>query len=145
VPLVARLAGYSRALPGDLAGSFVDRVEHPLCGEASSDASPSPYSPGVKVAPGLLLIAVVTNTRSPQTIGLECARPGMAVRHRMFSPVRVFQLSGRFCPSATLCSSGQAAASWTTVGLRGGSENQPYVTDTRLNPANRLYLADGLA
>src|ERR1700752_1627380 len=39
--------------------------------------------------------------RLPQTIGLECARPGIVVRQRMFWPVFVFHSSGRFCPSAT--------------------------------------------
>ena len=41
----------------------------------------------MNVAPPRLLIAVVTKTRSPQTIGLECARPGIGVRHRTFAPV----------------------------------------------------------
>src|SRR5688572_16824519 len=46
-------------------------------------------------------MAVVTNNRSPQTTGLECPKPGIAVRHRMFSPVFTFQVSGKFAPSAT--------------------------------------------
>ena len=53
------------------------------------------------MASGRLLIALVTKIRSPQTTGLECASPGMGVRHRMFSPVLPFQRSGRCCPSAT--------------------------------------------
>src|SRR5215207_10647443 len=58
-----------------------------LCGERSSDESPPPYRPGLNVASGRLLMALVTKIRSPQTTGLECASPGMGVRHRMFSPV----------------------------------------------------------
>src|SRR5690349_4329015 len=38
--------------------------------------------------------------RLPQTIGLEWARPGIGVCHRIFSPVLAFHWSGRFCPSA---------------------------------------------
>ena len=68
--------------------------------ERSSEASPSPYRPGRKVAFGRLLIALVTKMRSPQTIGLECARPGIGVRQRMFSPVLTFQVSGSPCCSA---------------------------------------------
>src|SRR5262245_37956780 len=44
-------------------------------------------------------MAVVTYTRSPQTMGLECARPGIAAVHRMFSPVATFHEAGRFWPS----------------------------------------------
>jgi hypothetical protein len=51
----------------------------------------------LKVALGRALIALVTKIVSPQTIGLECASPGIGVRHRMFSPVEGFQVSGRFC------------------------------------------------
>src|SRR3954466_14420257 len=72
-----------------------------LCRERSSDASPSPYSPFLNVASGRLLIAVVTKTRLPQTIGLECARPGIGVRQRTCSPLVPFHLSGRCWPSAT--------------------------------------------
>src|SRR5260221_10255483 len=69
--------------------------------DRSSDASPSPYRPGRNVAFGLLLTALVTKTRSPHTTGLECARPGIGVRHRTFSPLAPSQRSGRCCPSAT--------------------------------------------
>src|ERR1043165_4445539 len=71
------------------------------CSERSCDASPSPYRPGRKVAFGSLLTALVTNILSPQTTGLECASPGIGVRHRMFSPVLTSHLSGRFCFSTT--------------------------------------------
>ena len=71
------------------------------CVDRSVDASPSPYSPGRNVAFGSLLTALVTNTRSPQTIGLECARPGIGVRQRTCSPVFGFQASGSCWPSAT--------------------------------------------
>src|SRR6187200_3041353 len=70
-------------------------------GDRSSEESPSPYSPGLKVALGFALIAVVTNTRLPQTTGLECPSPGSEVRQRMLSPVFTSQLSGRFCLTAT--------------------------------------------
>ncbi len=43
----------------------------------------------------------MTKRRSPQTTGLECASPGIGVRHNTFSPVFGSQRSGRFCPSAT--------------------------------------------
>src|SRR6187200_2169333 len=39
--------------------------------------------------------------RSPQTTGLEWARPGIAVFQRMFFAFGPFQVSGRFWPSAT--------------------------------------------
>src|SRR6185436_21086783 len=71
------------------------------CGVRSSDASPSPYSPGLNVAFGLLLIALVTKIVSPDTIGLECARPGTVVFQKMFSPFAGFHVSGRFCFSLT--------------------------------------------
>src|SRR3954471_15063233 len=51
-------------------------------------------------------MALVTKTRSPQTIGLECARPGIDVRHRMLSPVVPFHRSGRCWPSATPAAAG---------------------------------------
>src|SRR5215217_2931188 len=71
------------------------------CFERSVDASPSPYKPGRNDAFGSVLTAEVTKIRFPQTTGLECARPGIAVRQRMFWPVFPFHSSGRFCPSAT--------------------------------------------
>jgi hypothetical protein len=46
------------------------------------------------------LTALVTKTRSPQTIGLECASPGIGVRQRTCSPVLGFQVSGSRIPSA---------------------------------------------
>jgi hypothetical protein len=61
----------------------------------SSDAVPAPYSPFLKVASGFVLTAVVMNTRSPQTTGLEWDRPGMAAFHAMLVPVFVFQETGR--------------------------------------------------
>src|SRR5215207_1346065 len=67
----------------------------------SLDASPSPYRPGRKEASGSLLTELVTKILSPQTTGLECARPGIGVRQRTFSPFAPSQRSGRFCPSAT--------------------------------------------
>jgi len=52
----------------------------------SSEASPSPYSPRLNPASGLLLTAVVTKMRSPQTIGLECASPAIGVFHPILVP-----------------------------------------------------------
>src|SRR5688572_15004474 len=46
-------------------------------------------------------MAVVTNTRSPQTMGLEWARPGNRVFQAMFLPSAADQVSGRRVPSAT--------------------------------------------
>ena len=48
----------------------------------------------------LPLIALVTKMRSPQTTGLECARPGIGVRQRMPSFEVAFHVSGRSCPFA---------------------------------------------
>src|SRR5712691_13571814 len=67
----------------------------------SSDAVPSPYRPRLKDASARLLTAVVTNTWSAQTMGLECASPGMRVFHRIWVPCAESQLMGRFCFSAT--------------------------------------------
>src|SRR5438034_3751890 len=53
------------------------------------------------LALGSLPTAVETNTRCPQTIGLETARPGTGAFHNTFSPVETFHLSGAGCPSAT--------------------------------------------
>ena len=43
---------------------------------------------------GSLLIAVETNTRSPQTIGLETATPATGVFHATFSPAGAFHFTG---------------------------------------------------
>src|SRR5712691_6420922 len=67
----------------------------------SSDAVPSPYRPRLKDASARLLTAVVTNTWSAQTMGLECANPGMRVFHRTWVPCAESQLMGSFCLSAT--------------------------------------------
>lgn len=50
---------------------------------------------------GSLLTAVDTNTRSPQTIGLETATPAIGVFHNTFSPVVAFHFTGVGDPSAT--------------------------------------------
>ena len=55
----------------------------------------------MKVALGSDEMAVVTKIWFPQTIGLECARPGMPVFHAMLTPLETFQLVGSFWPSAT--------------------------------------------
>src|SRR6266508_6514655 len=47
-----------------------------------------------------LLIAVDTNTRSPQTMGLETATPGTGVFHATFSPVVAFHFTAVGFPSA---------------------------------------------
>ena len=39
--------------------------------------------------------------RSPQTIGLEWARPGISTFQRMFAPVTPLKVSGKSWPSAT--------------------------------------------
>ena len=49
---------------------------------------------------GLRIGALVTNSTSPQTIGLEWASPGIGLCHNTFAPVTGLQSSGRFCPSA---------------------------------------------
>src|SRR5690349_23860654 len=46
-------------------------------------------------------MAVVTNMRLPQTMGLECAKPGTDTRQRMFVPFSPSHVSGSFIPSAT--------------------------------------------
>src|SRR5438874_1734951 len=50
---------------------------------------------------GSLLTAVDTNTRSPQTIGLDTATPATGVFQRMFSPVEAFHFTAVAVPSAT--------------------------------------------
>ena len=52
----------------------------------SLEASPSPYSPGRKLASGSLLMAVVTNTRSPQTTGVDAPGPAVSACHTSRSP-----------------------------------------------------------
>src|SRR5258705_4649929 len=88
----------------------------------SSEASPSPYRPGRNDAFGLLLTALATKIRPPHTTGLECAGPGIGVRHRMFSLLAPSQRSGRFCPSAapdarTPRNDGQLPASAVAAGI----------------------------
>ena len=102
VALVARLALRRDPLPADLAGALVDRVEHPALRRSIVGCVAVAVEPGLerRVALGSL-IALVTKIVSPQTIGLECASPGIGVRHRMFSPVAGFHVSGRFCLSLT--------------------------------------------
>jgi hypothetical protein len=55
----------------------------------------------LNVAAPRLLIALVTYSVSPQTIGLECASPAIGVRHSTLSPVAGFHVSGRSCLSLT--------------------------------------------
>src|SRR5262249_24552844 len=50
--------------------------------------------------------AVVTNTRSPQTIGLECPTPGTSAFQRTFRPVFTSQSAGSSWPSAMPRASG---------------------------------------
>src|ERR1035438_10611407 len=71
------------------------------CTLRSSAASPSPYRPRLKLSPPRLLTAVVTNTRSPHTIGLEWARPGVGLFQAMLAPLETFQVAGKLFPSAT--------------------------------------------
>src|SRR5712692_7892784 len=71
------------------------------CTVRSSDESPAPYKPRLNDAPARLLTAVLTNTRSSQTIGLECASPGIGVFQTMRVPCAASQSTGSFCPSAT--------------------------------------------
>ena len=71
------------------------------CFEESFTGSTSPYSPVRMPWLGSLLTAVDTNTRSPQTIGLETATPGTGVFHATFSPVAAFHLTAVGLPSAT--------------------------------------------
>src|SRR5262245_45795253 len=71
------------------------------CEVTSFDGSTSPKSPWRKTAFGSLLTAVVTNSLSPHTIGLETARPGIAVFQRTPSPLAASHFSGAAKPSAT--------------------------------------------
>src|SRR3954464_11596158 len=50
---------------------------------------------------GSLLTAVDTNTRSPQTIGLETATPATGVFQATFSPVAALHFTAVALPSAT--------------------------------------------
>src|SRR5260370_20818538 len=75
------------------------QINFHCCAVRSSDASPSPYRPRLKLASARLLTAVVTKTRSSHTIGLECANPGMGVFHLTPVPCETLQLTGRCCRS----------------------------------------------
>src|SRR6516225_9628352 len=46
-------------------------------------------------------MAVVTKTRSPNTMGLECARPGISVFQATFCDLPASQETGGLAPSAT--------------------------------------------
>src|SRR5215213_1748337 len=65
---------------------------------ASSLARPMPLSLALKEA--VSPMAVMTKTRLPHTIGLECESPGTGVFHAMFSDFSRLQLVGVLCPSA---------------------------------------------
>src|SRR3954471_18417104 len=63
--------------------------------------SPAPYWPGRNSVFASLLTAVVTKTRPPQTIGDECAKPGIGAFQRTLRPVFTSQVAGGCWPSAT--------------------------------------------
>ena len=71
-----------------------------MCFDASVTGSTSPYWPVRMPCFGSLLTAVETNTRSPQTIGLETATPSTGVFHATFSPAGAFHLTAVGLPSA---------------------------------------------
>src|SRR3954468_5717294 len=70
------------------------------CLDASVTGSTSPYWPVRMPCLGSLLIAVETNTRLPQTIGLETATPSIGAFHATFSPVVAFHFTAVGLPSA---------------------------------------------
>src|SRR5256885_17241492 len=61
----------------------------------------SPYRPTLRSSFVLPLMALVTNTRLPQTIGLECPRPGIGVFQRTLVDFSTSQVVGPEKPSAT--------------------------------------------
>ncbi len=75
-------------------------ISRHVCFDESFTGSTSPYSPVRMPCFGSLLIAVDTNTRLPQTIGLETATPGTGVFHATFSPVGAFHFTAVGVPSA---------------------------------------------
>src|SRR5262249_29870212 len=82
-----------------------------------------------------LLIAVVTKTRSPQTIGHECPRPGIGVFQRTLVPALTSQVVGGCCPSATP----------VAPGPRNGGQSRGLVTAPAPSFGAALALATGLA
>src|ERR1041384_8821086 len=60
-----------------------------------------PRSFALKVGFASLLTAVITKILLPQTIGLECERPGIAVFQSTFCDFSKSQVTGGFVPSAT--------------------------------------------
>ena len=88
----------------------------------------------MNVASGRLLIAVVTKRRSPQTIGLECASPGIATVHAMLrcrsrptfgEALAVGAPRGRGSAEA-----GQlpVAVGWLPAATRSGAADRPSAT-----------------
>ncbi len=71
------------------------------CVDRSLEASPSPYRPRLNVASAWLLTALVTRTRLPQTIGLECARPGTRAFQRTCCPRAASHAAGNCWSAAT--------------------------------------------
>src|SRR5437763_8296704 len=72
---------------------------HACCGSFLT-GSTSPKRP-YRVSSLTLFTAVVTNTLSPQTTGLECESPGIGVFQRTLSDVEVSHFTGLLGPSAT--------------------------------------------
>lgn len=67
------------------------------------------------------LTAVVTNSRSPQTTGLEWPSPGIAVFHRTCSPLATSQRTGAAAPSATPAAPGPRNEGQWTCAEAGGA------------------------
>src|SRR5438046_493338 len=61
----------------------------------------SPYRPTLRSSFALPLMALVTNMRLPQTIGLECPSPGIDVFQRTLVDFSTSQVIGLEKPSAT--------------------------------------------
>src|SRR5262245_13961378 len=71
------------------------------CFVTSLAGSTSPYKPVRIPRLASLLTAVETNTRSPQTIGLDTDTPAIGVFQSTFSPVPGSHFNGVGVPSAT--------------------------------------------
>ena len=101
VALVDRHALRRHALPQLLAGPAIVGDDQPLLLGSIGGRRAGTVETGLEARVARLLTADVTNTRSPQTIGLECARPGTRTCQRTLRPAATSHVSGNCWPVAT--------------------------------------------
>ena len=100
VALGQRLADERLPLPDDLAGRAIERIDAIAVHRQVVDGVTSPYRP-VRNDVSSSLAAVTTMTRSPQTMGLDVASPGIGVFQLTFVPVATSHSVTTPWPSAT--------------------------------------------